>query len=65
MTEPNIRTLAELAFHVSGRFSKPVLMGRCMGDQIREWSNRQLFDEVRDLSLGLEALGVGVRDRVA
>ena len=65
MTEPNIRTLAELAFHVSGRFSKPVLMGRCVGDQIREWSNRQLFDEVRDLSLGLEALGVGVRDRVA
>ena len=65
MTEPNIRTLAELAFHVSGRFSKPVLMGRCLGDQIREWSNRQLFDEVRDLSLGLEALGVGVRDRVA
>ena len=65
MTEPNIRTLAELPFHVSGRFSKPVLTGRCVGDQVREWSNRQLLDEVRDLSLGLEALGVRPRDRVA
>ena len=65
MTEQNIRTLAELPFHVSGRFSKPVLTGRCVGDQIREWSNRQFFDEVRDLSLGLEALGVRRRDRVA
>ena len=65
MTEPNIRTLAELPFHVSGRFSKPVLAGRCVGEQVREWSSRQLFDEVRDLSLGLEALGVRPRDRVA
>ena len=65
MTEANIRTLAELPFHVSGRFSKPVLAGRCVGDRIREWSSRQLFDEVRDLSLGLEALGVRPRDRVA
>ena len=65
MTDPDIRTLAELPFHVSGRFSKPVFTGRCEGDRIREWSNRQLFDEVRDLSLGLEALGVRPRDRVA
>ena len=65
MTDPDIRNLAELPFHVSGRFSKPVLTGRCEGDRIREWSNRQLFDEVRDLSLGLGALGVRPRDRVA
>lgn len=65
MTEPDIRTLAELPFHVSGRFSKPVLTGRCAGEQVREWSNRQFFDEVRDLSLGLAALGVRPRDRVA
>ena len=65
MTEPAIRTLADLPFHVSGRFSRPVLMGRCEGDRIREWSSRQLFDEVRDLSLGLETLGVRPRDRVA
>ena len=65
MTEPNIRTLAELPFHVSGRFSKPVLTGRCADGQVREWSNRQFFDEVRDLSLGLGALGIRPRDRVA
>ncbi len=65
MTDSDIRTLAELPFRVSGRFSKPVLTGRCEGDRVREWSNRQLFDEVRDLSLGLGALGVRPRDRVA
>ena len=65
MTDLDIRTLAELPFHVSGRFSKPVLTGRCEGDRIREWSNRQLFEEVRDLSLGLGGLGVRPRDRVA
>ena len=65
MTDSDIRTLAELPFRVSGRFSKPVLMGHCEGDRIREWSSRQLFDEVRDLSLGLGALGVRPRDRVA
>ena len=65
MTDSDIRTLAELPFRVSGRFSKPVLTGRCEGERIREWSSRQLFDEVRDLSLGLGALGVRPRDRVA
>lgn len=65
MTDSDIRTLAELPFRVSGRFSKPVLTGRCEGDRVREWSSRQLFDEVRDLSLGLGALDVGSRDRVA
>ena len=65
MTDPDIRSLAELPFRVSGRFDKPVLTGRCEGDRIRRWSNRQLFDEVRDLSLGLGALEVRARDRVA
>ena len=65
MTDSDIRTLAELPFRVSGRFDKPVLTGRCEGDRIRQWSSRQLFDEVRDLSLGLGALDVRSRDRVA
>ncbi len=65
MTDSDLRTLAELPFRVSGRFSKPVLTGRCEGDRVREWSNRQLFDDVRDVSLGLGALGVRPRDRVA
>jgi long-chain acyl-CoA synthetase len=65
MTEPLIRTLAELPFHVSGRYPKPVLVRRCVGDGLVDRSSRELFDEVRDLSLGLEGLGVGPGDRVA
>lgn len=65
MTAPLIRTLAELPFHVAGRYPKPVLVRRCVGDTLVDWSSRELFDEVRDLSLGLESLGVGPGDRVA
>ncbi len=65
MTEPHIRTLAELPFHVSGRYPKPVLLRRCSGDLMQDRSSRELFDEVRDLSLGLESIGVRAGDRVA
>ena len=65
MTEPRIKTLADLPFHVSGRFPKPALIRRCVGDRLEDRSSRQVFDEVRDLSLGLEGLGVQVGDRVA
>ena len=65
MTEPRISTLADLPFHVSGRFPKPALLCRCVGDRIAQRSSRELFDEVRDLSLGLEGLGVQAGDRVA
>ena len=66
MTEPtHIRTLADLPFHVSGRFPKPVLIRRCVGDRFEDRSSREVFDEVRDLSLGLESLGVQAGDRVA
>ncbi len=65
MTEPLIRTLADLPFHVSGRFPKSLLIRRCVGDQFLDRSSREVFDEVRDLSLGLEAVGVQAGDRVA
>ena len=55
MTEPSIRSLAELPFHIAGRFPKAVLVGRCVGDELLEQSSRELFDRVRDLGLGLEA----------
>ena len=64
MTEPLIRTLAELPFHVSGRYPKPVLIRRCGADGLVDRSSRELFDEIRDLSLGLAGLGVGPGDRV-
>ena len=65
MTNPSIRTLAELPFHVSGRFPKTLLVGHCVGRELVEQSSRKLFERVRDLSLGLEAVGVNTGDRVA
>ena len=65
MTEPLIRTVADLPFHVAGRFPKPVLIRRCIGDRVEDRSSHELFEEVRDLSLGLEGLGVQAGDRVA
>ena len=65
MTEPLIRTVADLPFHVAGRFPKPVLIRHCVGDRFEDRSSREVFDEVRDLSLGLEGVGVQAGDRVA
>ena len=58
-------TIAELPFFVAGRFSKPDLVGRSWGDHIDRFSGRELVDRVRDLSLGLSALGMARGDHVA
>ena len=63
--DPAISTLADLPFHASGRYSKPVLVRRCAGDRFEEYSSREFFDHIRDLSLGLAGLGVQPGDRVA
>ena len=60
-----LKTLAELPFHFVGRHPRPALMRRCRGDAVEELSTQELFDRIRDLSLGLGALGVGPGDRVA
>jgi long-chain acyl-CoA synthetase len=62
-----IRTLADLPFHVSGRYPKSVLIRRCQAAaaDVTELSARAFFEQVRDLSLGLGALGVEDGDRVA
>ena len=62
-----IRTLADLPFHVSGRYPKPVLVRRCQADaaDVTELSSRAFFEQIRDLSLGLGALGVESGHRVA
>jgi long-chain acyl-CoA synthetase len=65
--EPSVdlRTIADLTFHVMGRFPKPLLVGRCRGGAVDGFSSKELFEQVRDLSLGLTALGMRAGDRVA
>ncbi len=65
MAEFTISTLADLPFHVSGRFPKPVLVRRCTANAYDSYASREFFDAVRDASLGLATLGVKPGDRVA
>jgi long-chain acyl-CoA synthetase len=63
--EVAIRTVADLPFHVLGRFQKAQHLGRCGGGKVESIASREVFERVRDLSLGFGALGVGSGDRVA
>ena len=63
--DDELRTLAALPFHFVGRHPKPALVRRCRGDAVEELSTQEFFDRIRDLSLGLGALGVEPGDRVA
>ena len=65
MTTAEIRTLADMPFHVAGRHPKPALVGRCTPDGIDVSSSREFFEQIRDFSLGLKGIGVGPGDRVA
>jgi long-chain acyl-CoA synthetase len=62
---PDVRTIADLPFHIMGRLAKPMLMGRCRGGEISGISSKEVFEQVRDLSIGFTALGMGAGDRVA
>ena len=63
--EDELKTLAALPFHFAGRRPGGALLRRCRGDAVEEVSPRELFDRIRDFSLGLGALGVEPGDRVA
>ena len=63
--ESSIETVADLPFFVMGRFPKPYLIGRCSAGKLEGFSSKELFERIRDLSLGLSALGVTRGDRVA
>ena len=65
MTTAEIRTLADMPFHVAGRHPKPALVGRCTPDGIDVSSSREFFERIRDFGLGLKGIGVGPGDRVA
>lgn len=64
MTQPLISTLADIPFHVSGKFPKPVLIRHCQADRFVELSSREFFERVRDFALGLQTLGVSRGERV-
>jgi long-chain acyl-CoA synthetase len=61
---PELSTLADLPFHVLGRFPRPLLVGQVRQGTITGQSTRDWFDRVRDLSLGLDALGIARGDSV-
>jgi long-chain acyl-CoA synthetase len=62
---PDVRTIADLPFHVMGRFPKPLTLGRCRGGEVVGQSAREFLEHIRDVSLGIGALGVTAGDRVA
>jgi long-chain acyl-CoA synthetase len=68
--DADLKTIADLPFHAVGRFPKALAIGRCRGREapgviIDGISSQELFERIRDLSLGFGALGVGPGDRVA
>ena len=58
-------TIAELAFFAGGRYPKPDSIGRCGPNGTTVVGGRELVERVRDLGLGLAALGMRRGDRVA
>jgi long-chain acyl-CoA synthetase len=62
---PELNTIADLPFHAAGRFAKPMLVGRARGGEIDGASSKEVFETIREVSLGMTALGVAAGDRVA
>ena len=58
-------TLADLPFHVLERYPKPGLVCRCREQGFQEYSGREFYEGVRDLSFALSSLGLVAGDRVA
>lgn len=63
--DADVATIADLPFHIMGRFPKPVTIGRCRKDDTLELSSKEVFERIRDLSLGFRTLGISAGDRVA
>ena len=63
MAAIEIRTLANLPFHFSGRYPKPALVGHCTPDGVSSLSSREFFEKIRDFSLGLTGINVASGDR--
>ncbi len=60
-----LATLADMPFHIAGRFPKAELIGRCREGGVDWLSSSAFFERIRDISLGLAAMGLQRGDRVA
>lgn len=70
MTQPHpapadIRTLADLPFHLAARPDRPTQIRRCVADGYVDLSGHTYLTRVRAFSLGLQALGLQRGDRAA
>jgi long-chain acyl-CoA synthetase len=63
--DADVKTIADLPFHMMGRFPKPLTIGRCRAEDIVGLSSKEVFERIRDLSLGFRTLGLSGGDRVA
>ena len=61
----NQLTLADLPFHTLERFPKAGHVCRCREQGFQEYSGREYYERIRDLSLALTAMGLVPGDRVA
>jgi long-chain acyl-CoA synthetase len=61
----NIKTLADLPFHVGEQFPHRPVLRHCLGDAIREVSGSEFLEQIRSLSAGLREIGLATGDRVA
>jgi long-chain acyl-CoA synthetase len=61
---PQLSTLADVPFHIVGRHPKAECIGRCREGGIDWLSTSAFFERIRDISLGLGAMGLQRGDRV-
>jgi long-chain acyl-CoA synthetase len=60
-----VKTLADLPFQIAERFRHRVVLRHCRSDGVFDISGGELFEQIRDVSLGLSAFGLHAGDRVA
>jgi len=60
-----VTTLADLPFYILNHFPGQTLLKRSLGRRFQELTGGQLFEQIRELSLGLTHLGIAPGDRVA
>jgi long-chain acyl-CoA synthetase len=58
-------TLADIPRHVAEQFSRPAFVRRCRANGFQDWSTDEFVEAIRNLSLGLDGLGIHPGDRVA